>query len=115
MKQDGHLTQGEDTADNGGTRIAFMALENKLKAQGKSLDEKGADGWTPRQVFFLAYGFQWCTEVRPELERTLVLTDPHSIPKYRVNNTVSNMPEFQKAFSCKPGQPMVRAQACRVW
>jgi putative endopeptidase len=115
VKQDGHLTQGEDTADNGGTRIAFMALENDLKAQGKSLDEKQTNGWTPRQLFFLAYGFQWCTEVRPELMRTLVLTDPHSIPKYRVNNTVSNMPEFQEAFSCKAGSSMVRAQRCRVW
>jgi putative endopeptidase len=28
---------------------------------------------------------------------------------------VSNMPEFQKAFSCKAGQPMVHAPTCRVW
>jgi hypothetical protein len=25
------------------------------------------------------------------------------------------MQEFAKAFSCKPGQPMVREKACRVW
>lgn len=47
--------------------------------------------------------------------RTIVLTNPHSLPKYRVNNVVSNMPEFQQAFSCKKGQPMVRENACRVW
>jgi putative endopeptidase len=115
VKQDGHLTQGEDTADNGGTRIALIALENKLKAQGKSPDDKEADGWTPKQKFFVAYAYSWCTEVRPELVRTVVLTDPHSIPKYRVNNVVSNMPEFQQAFSCKVGTPMVRAKQCRVW
>jgi putative endopeptidase len=115
VKQNGHLTQGEDTADNGGMRIAFMALTNKLEATGKSLDEKDESGWTPRQKFFLSYANEWCTEYRPELMRTLVLTNPHSIPKYRVNNVVANMPEFQQAFSCKTGTPMVRAKQCRVW
>jgi putative endopeptidase len=115
VKQNGHLTQGEDTADNGGMRIAFMALTNKLEASGKSLDEKDETGWTPRQKFFLSYANEWCQQYRPELMRTVVLTNPHSIPKYRVNNVVSNMPEFQQAFSCKAGTPMVRAKQCRVW
>jgi putative endopeptidase len=115
VKQNGHLTQGEDTADNGGLRLAFMALNNNLQAEGKSLDAKEADGWTPRQRFFVSYAYSWCEQVRPELMRTLVLTNPHSIPKYRVNNVVSNMPEFQEAFSCKKGSRMVRADQCRVW
>ena len=55
------------------------------------------------------------TSQSPELMQTLVLTNPHSIPKYRVNNVVSNMPEFQEAFSCKKGSRMVRANQCRVW
>jgi endothelin-converting enzyme/putative endopeptidase len=115
VKQNGHLTQGEDTADNGGLRLAFMAVNNNLQAEGKSLDAKEADGWTPRQRFFVSYAYSWCEQVRPELMRTLVLTNPHSIPKYRVNNVVSNMPEFQEAFSCKKGSRMVRADQCRVW
>ena len=115
VKQNGHLTQGEDTADNGGLRLAFMALTNKLQAEGKSVDTKEADGWTPRQKFFLSYANSWCQQVRPEFMRTIVLTNPHSIPKYRVNNVVSNMPEFQEAFSCKKGAPMVRPNQCRVW
>jgi len=115
VKQNGHLTQGEDTADNGGLRLAFMAVNNNLQAEGKSLDAKEADGWTPRQKFFVSYAYSWCEQVRPELMRTLVLTNPHSIPKYRVNNVVSNMPEFQEAFSCKKGSRMVRANQCRVW
>jgi putative endopeptidase len=115
VKQEGHLTQGEDTADNGGLRLAFMALSAKLQAAGKSLDERDADGWTPRQKFFLSYGFSWCNQVRPESMRTQVLTNPHSLHKYRVNNVVSNMPEFQQAFSCKAGTPMARANQCRVW
>ena len=115
VKQNGHLTQGEDTADNGGLRLAFMALSNKLQASGQSLDGKDDSGWTPRQKFFLSYANEWCQQYRPELMRTVVLTNPHSIPKYRVNNVVANMPEFQQAFSCKAGMPMVRAKQCRVW
>jgi endothelin-converting enzyme/putative endopeptidase len=115
VKQNGHLTQGEDTADNGGLRLAFMALTSKLQTSGKALDEKDESGWTPRQKFFLSYANEWCQQYRPELMRTVVLTNPHSIPKYRVNNVVANMPEFQQAFSCKTGTPMVRAKQCRVW
>jgi putative endopeptidase len=115
VKQNGHLTQGEDTADNGGLRLAFMAVSNKLQSEGKSVDAKETDGWTPRQKFFISYAYSWCEELRPEFMRTIVLTNPHSIPKYRVNNVVSNMPEFQEAFSCKKGSPMVRANQCRVW
>lgn len=115
VKQNGRLTQGEDTADNGGLRLSLMALTNKLQGENKSPDAKEADGWTPRQKFFLSYAYSWCEQYRPELMRTVVLTNPHSIPKYRVNNVVSNMPEFQDAFSCKKGAPMVRANQCRVW
>jgi putative endopeptidase len=115
VKQNGHLTQGEDTADNGGMHLAWMALETKSKAQGKSLDEKEPDGFTPRQKFFLSWGEGWCSNIRPETVRTSVLTNPHSIARYRVNNVVSNMPEFQQAFACKANAPMVRANRCRVW
>jgi len=115
VKQDGRLTAGEDTADNGGVRIALMAMTNKLKAQGRSLDDKDVSGWTERQKFFLSYANEWCSQWRTELMRTVVLTNPHSMPRYRVNNVVSNMPEFQQAFSCKAGVQMVRANQCRVW
>ena len=115
VKQNGLLTQGEDTADNGGTRLAIMALEAALKKEGKTLDDKGEDGWTNRQRFFLSYANSWCDQARPEVLRTQVLTNPHSVPKYRVNNTVANMPEFQQAFGCKKGTPMAHENACRVW
>jgi putative endopeptidase len=115
MKQDGRLTQGEDTADNGGIHLALIALTNTLKEQGKGLDDKGADGLTEQQRFFLAYAYTWCTQQRPEIMRTQVIGNPHSLPRYRVNNVVANMPEFAKAFGCKKGQPLVHEKACRVW
>ena len=115
VKQKGELTAGEDTADNGGLHLAMLALEKLYATQGKSLDTPEADGYTARQRFFLGFAFSWCTEVRPEAARNQVLTNPHSLPQYRVNRPLSNLPEFQRAFQCQAGQPMVHAPACRVW
>jgi endothelin-converting enzyme/putative endopeptidase len=111
LKVNGKLTLGENVADNGGLRIAYMALMDTLA--GKERDK--IDGFTPEQRLFLGWGQIWCTNMRDEAARVRTLTDPHSPPKYRVNGAVSNMPEFQKAFGCRPGQTMVRENACRVW
>jgi len=107
----GKLTLGENTADNGGARIALMALMNTIGGQ----TQPEIDGFTPRQRFFLSFGQIWCENERPEALRLQLQTDPHSPPKYRVIGVIQNMPEFQKAFSCKAGQPMVSANACHVW
>ena len=107
----GKLTLGENTADNGGVRVALMALETSLA--GHIRPEIG--GFSPEQRFFLSFGQIWCSNDRPEAERLQVQTDPHSPPRFRVNGVVQNMPEFQKAFSCKAAQPMAPANACRVW
>jgi len=115
VKQNGDSTQSEDAADYGGLRLAFMAVSDKLQSENKSLDAQETDGWTPRQKFFLSFAFSWCTQYSPELMRSLATTNPHAIPKYRVNSAVSNMPEFQQAFSCKKGSPPVRDDQCRVW
>jgi len=72
-------------------------------------------GFSPEQRVFLGWAQVWCENTRPEAERLKAATNPHSSNRYRVNGSISNMPEFQKAFSCKGGAPMVRANACRVW
>jgi len=107
----GRLTLGENTADNGGVRLSLMALENELKQKS----QPPIDGFTPEQRFFISYAQVWCQNVTPEQSRLRALTDPHSPGQYRVKGVVTNMPEFQKAFNCKPSQPMVRENACRVW
>src|SRR3984893_7781553 len=114
VKQNGKLSAGEDTADNGGVHIALAGLENTLKSQGKHLDNPAADDVTELQDFFLAYAKVWCGEVRPEIARTAVMTQGHSLARYRVNNVLGNMPEFAHAYGCRAGQPMVHANACRV-
>ncbi len=107
----GRLTLGENTADNGGLRLAYMALQALL--QGKT--PQTLAGFTPEQRLFLGYGQIWCQNARPEGLRLQVQTNPHSPGRFRVNGVVQNMPEFQKAWNCKAGQPMVRENACRAW
>ena len=115
VKQNGKLSQGEDTADNGGIHIALAGLQSSLKEHGKDLDSPAEEGTTQLQTFFLSYANVWCGENRPEAARTAVMTQGHSLNRYRVNNVIANLPEFAHAFGCKAGQPMVHANACRVW
>lgn len=111
VKLNGKLTLGENTADNGGLRIAYMALMNTLA--GKEPAPK--DGFTAQQRFFLGFANIWCGQRTDAYTRMLATIDPHSPGRWRVNGTLSNMPEFRDAFQCKPNATMVRQNACRVW
>ncbi len=115
LKLNGRLTLGENTADNGGARIALMALEHMIADDKTGKEGQTIDGYTPEQRFFLGFGRVWCEKRRPESAKARVMTNPHSPGKWRVNGVVQNMPEFQKAWGCKAGQPMVAANACHVW
>ena len=115
LKLNGKLTLGENTADNGGARVSLMALDRMIADDKSGNESQKIDGYTPEQRFFLGFGRVWCQKRRDEDARMRVLTDPHSPGKYRVNGVVQNMPEFQKAWGCKAGQPMVAENACHVW
>ena len=109
----GKLTLGENTADNGGVRIAYMALMQTLAdASGRP---GPIDGFPPEQRLFLGFAQVWCQNETEESARLRATVDPHSPGRYRVNGVVANMPEFQQAFGCKAGDAMVRENACRVW
>lgn len=110
----GKLTLGENTADNGGIRLAYYAFLDAAKRKSVDLNGK-QDGYTQAQQFFLGYGQNWCGSWRPELARMIVQTDGHSPDRFRVNGVVRNMSEFGEAFGCKKGQPMAPVDACRVW
>jgi len=111
IKINGKLTAGEDIADFGGTTLAYIAW----KAATKGKDLQPIDGFTPEQRFFIGMA-QWaCGDERPENKRLNAVTNEHSPNEYRINGVVANMPQFGQAFSCKPGQPMMRRNACRIW
>jgi putative endopeptidase len=111
VKVNGKLTLGENTADNGGLRISYMALKDMEAGKQPA----PVDGFTEDQRFFLGWAQVWCQNQTPESVRRQALTNPHSPAEDRVNGAVSNMPEFRRAFSCKEGQAMAPAKSCRVW
>jgi putative endopeptidase len=111
VHENGKLVLGESIADLGGLTIALKAFEKT--PEGRST--KKIDGFTPVQRFFLSFAHVWAGTERPQLELMLVKTNPHPLNKFRAIAAPSNMEAFRKAFDCKLGQPMVRAQACRIW
>jgi endothelin-converting enzyme/putative endopeptidase len=111
VKLNGRLTLGENVADNGGVRLAWMALMEMLKTKNLGT----ADGFTPEQRFFVGWGQMWCENRSDEIARLHAQTNPHSPGMYRTNGVVSNMPEFAKAFACPATAKMVQQPACRVW
>jgi predicted metalloendopeptidase len=106
----GKLTLGENIADLGGVKLAYSALAAQPAAPGAGKPE-----FTPEQEFFLGFAQGWCGKMRDEALRHMVATNPHSPPNFRVNGPLSNLPEFARAFSCKPDSKMVRRDRCEVW
>jgi predicted metalloendopeptidase len=103
----GRLVAGEAIADLGGVVIGYRALEDALGNAPRT----SVGGFTPEQRFFIAYAQQWTEIVRPEAARTQALTDPHPLPRDRVNATLANVPEWYTAFDCpKPPRPV-----CAIW
>jgi putative endopeptidase len=108
---DGKLTLGENTADNGGIRLAYDAFRTTPAAKAG----KDSLGYTPAQRFFLSYAQGWCVNRTDEYAKEAAQTDPHSPGKYRVNGVLVNMLAFREAFACKVGTPMAPATIHRVW
>jgi predicted metalloendopeptidase len=118
----GRLTLGENTADNGGVRVAMRAFHNSEASAGKSSkggaqedSSKVISGFTPEQRLFIGYGQIWCENQTDQALRQQVQTNPHSPGRFRVNGVMQNSEDFAKAFSCQKGQKMVSENACRVW
>jgi putative endopeptidase len=114
VKVNGKLTLGENTADNGGLVLAFMAYMDRAKKEHVDLGKK-IDGYTSPQRFYIAFAQNWCENSRDEAVRQQVLTNEHSPDHFRANGSIVNQPGFGPAFGCKKGVPMVPASACRVW
>jgi putative endopeptidase len=109
----GKLVKGEAVADLGGLRIAWLAYQKSLEGKPRPKD---LDGFTPEQRFFLGFGQAWKLTERPEAEHLQTNTDPHPLARFRLNGTVSNMPEFFNAFGCGDGEKMVWGKdRCEIW
>jgi putative endopeptidase len=114
VHHNGKLVLGESIGDLGGAKVAFIAYQKSLEGKPRPAD---IDGFAPEQQFFIAWG-QWRGDaIRIEEQRVMMQADPHPIGKYRVDGPLSNLPDFQTAFHCKPDSPMVRTadKSCEVW
>jgi putative endopeptidase len=96
----GKLTLGENIADLGGLKIAYLALKKALQDK----PEKKTAGFTPEQRYFLAFAQLWRSKMRPEALRVMVATNPHSPPRYRVLGPLYNLPEFFAVFGATKEQ-----------
>jgi len=109
---DGKQTYSENVADLSGLAYAYGAFEREV---GPRLTERGADGFTRAQRFFVAYAQHWCEAARPEYSRANLRDDPHAPPRYRTNAPLANLPGFAQAFACRPDAPMARTARCTMW
>ena len=114
VHHNGKLVLGESIGDLGGVKIAYMAYQKSLEGKPRPAD---IDGFTPEQQFFISWGQFRGDAIRIEQQRLMMQTDPHPVAKYRVIGPLSNTPEFEKAFQCKAGSPMLRPadKRCEVW
>jgi putative endopeptidase len=113
IKINSKLTAGEDIADLGGLILAYIAWQEET--HGQKLEPR--DGLTPEQRFFVGFA-QWdCGGDRPESLRLNARVNPHSPHEARINGVVVNMPEFDQAFACKPGNALYKepAKICTIW
>jgi len=108
MHIDGELTQGENIADIGGLKIAYLAFERAIQGKPRQL----IDGFTPEQRFFIAYAQSYRSKDRAEAEKVSLLSDPHSPDAFRVNGAVADLPEFRQAFDCPPDP---KASPTTIW
>lgn len=112
VKLNGKLTLGENIADLGGVKLAYLAYK-RLAAREKQ--RVVADGFNEDQQFFLSVAQVWCSKVREAYARMKITVDPHSPPRFRVIGSLSSLPAFSKAFSCQPKKPMNPETQCAVW
>lgn len=113
LKANGHLTLGENIADQGGLRISYDAFKTTQQFQ----EGKEIDGFTPVQRFYLSYGRIWAEHMTEEAIYQQTKSDPHSIGRNRVNATLRNIDTWYDAFGVKEGDKMWLAPAERaiVW
>ena len=113
LKANGHLTLGENIADQGGLRISYDAFKTTQQLQ----EGKEIDGFTPAQRFYLSYGRIWAEHMTEEAIYQQTKSDPHSIGRNRVNATLRNIDTWYDAFGVKEGDKMWLAPAERaiVW
>ena len=120
----GRYTLGENIADQGGLRVALSAYirhlgyqENDDVLRRLNNADDIDDGFTPLQRFYMSYAILWAGNIRPEEILVRTQTDPHSLGRYRVNATLSNIDSFYEAFGVDTDWNLYRPESERtvIW
>ncbi len=106
----GKLTLGENIADLGGLAVAYDAMKTATESQ----PDPKTEGMTRDQRFFANWATVWRRNFTPEELTVRLTTDSHAPADFRAMGAPSNLPAFAAAYSCKPGQPMVRDGENRI-
>ncbi|KAI5630566.1 VLP3p-2, transcript variant X2 [Venturia canescens] len=114
LKLNGINTQGENIADNGGIKEAYLAYNSWAERNGQEAKLPGIDR-TPQQMFWISAANTWCSAYRPEALKLRITTGFHSPGEFRILGPLSNMPEFAKDFNCPLGSKMHPKTKCSVW
>jgi len=114
LNVNGINTQGENIADNGGTKEAYRAYNRLVERYGPEPVLPSVN-YDQKQLFWLSTAQVWCGVRRPASLKNQVLTDPHSPTEFRVNGPFANMPEFSNDWGCQKGSFMNPVKKCNVW
>ncbi|CAH1980231.1 unnamed protein product [Acanthoscelides obtectus] len=116
LNLNGINTQGENIADNGGIKQAYLAYDRWLRRNGDDEGHlPGLQQYSGRQMFWMSAASVWCSKIRPEELKQMVVTDEHAPDKYRVIVPLANMEYFAKDFNCAAGTKMNPKHKCNVW
>ncbi|XP_074031085.1 M13 family metallopeptidase neprilysin 2 isoform X2 [Leptinotarsa decemlineata] len=114
LNLNGINTQGENIADIGGIKEAYLAYNRWLERSG---DEPYLPGlnFTGRQMFWVSAASIWCSRTRMEELQQLIITDEHVPDKFRVIGPMSNSDDFARDFKCPVGSKMNPQHKCKIW
>ncbi|XP_031357059.1 neprilysin-2-like isoform X2 [Photinus pyralis] len=114
VSMNGINTQGENIADNGGVKMAYLAYRSWVQRNGEEASLPGLK-YTPYQLFWISVANIWCAKARPEILDKLAVTAHHSLPNFRVTGPMRNSQHFAEDFNCPLTSNMNPEDKCSIW
>ncbi|XP_042886214.1 endothelin-converting enzyme homolog isoform X2 [Penaeus japonicus] len=115
LKINGIASKGENIADNGGTRAAWLAYKNRVESSGERLRLPGLESYSQDQLFFISFGQLWCSQFTPWSLKFLLSTDVHIPGAFRIKGVLQNLREFSHAFECGGNSTFNPERKCQLW
>ncbi|CAL1547630.1 unnamed protein product, partial [Lymnaea stagnalis] len=109
----GRLTLDGNIADVSGIKYTYKAYKVAFKPTEYRIS---GINFTHDQLFFIGYTQGYCTKMRPgQTSTTLKGGGSIALPTHRIFGTLSNFPDFSKAFKCSDKKIMNPLERCALW